>query len=146
LFQKDKRLKMNLKKLIRKCILETHRERIVENGESTLPLFVLSGGANQDVKEVHIASEDNIKELFSFVGDGVYEVYYEDGELIIIFWEDSMGNISWKDYARLEKYMEEVSNYYMDEGIPEIITGWNINTVRRQINISFSEDDYEIYL
>jgi hypothetical protein len=42
--------------------------------------------------------------------------------------------------------MEEVSKYYMDEGIPEIITGWSINTVRRQINISFSEDDYEIYL
>jgi len=146
LFQKDKRLKMNLKKLIRKCILETQRESIVENGEPTIPLFILSGSDNQDIKEVHIASEDNIKELFSFVGDGVYEVYYEDGELIIIFWEDPTGNISWKDYARLEKYMEEVSKYYMDEGIPEIITGWSINTVRRQINISFSEDDYEIYL
>jgi hypothetical protein len=40
--------------------------------------------------------------------------------------------------------MEQISNYYMDEGISEIITGWNINTVRRQINISFSEDDYDV--
>jgi len=78
------------------------------------------------------------------LGDGVNEVYYEDGELIIDFWEDARGNISWKDYARLEKYMEQISNYYMDEGISEIITGWNINTVRRQINISFSEDDYDV--
>ena len=68
----------------------------------------------------------------------------QEGELIIDFWEDARGNISWKDYARLEKYMEEISNYYMGEGIPEIITGWNINTVRRQINISFSEDDYDV--
>jgi hypothetical protein len=135
---------MNLKELIRKCIIETQEERITESGESALPLFVLSGGVNQDVKEVHIASEDTIKELFSFVGDGVNEVYYEDGELIIDFWEDARGNISWKDYARLEKYMEQISNYYMDEGISEIITGWNINTVRRQINISFSEDDYDV--
>jgi hypothetical protein len=55
---------MNLKELIRKCIIETQEERITESGESALPLFVLSGGVNQDVKEVHIASEDTIKELF----------------------------------------------------------------------------------
>jgi len=47
---------MNLKELIRKCIIETQEERITESGESALPLFVLSGGVNQDVKEVHIAS------------------------------------------------------------------------------------------
>ena len=100
---------MNLKELIRKCIIETQEERITESGESALPLFVLSGGVNQDVKKVHITSEDPIKELISFVGDGVNEVYYEDGELIIDFWEDARGNISWKDYARLEKYMEQIS-------------------------------------
>lgn len=136
---------MNLKQLIKKCIKEAEEERASESKDAHFPLYFISGGDSK-AREIHIASPKDIRELFNFVGDGVDEIDYEDGDLIITFWQDTHGNISWKDYARLDEYMKEISTYYSDQSIPEVITGWDINTTFRRLKISFSEDDYEVYL
>lgn len=135
--------KKELEKKIRKILREN-----LGHSEYThnFPLFIISGGGEK--KDVHVASNHEISNMFSFVGGGVDDIVYgtkeRDGILYIMFGTNDFDNIDWQDYARLESFMKELETHYLSEDDPEIIDRWEINTVKRRIAIEFNKEDYEI--
>lgn len=126
--------------------LENLIRRLLKESSSEHPLFIVTGGGQK--KEVHLASDNEISKLFSFVGGGVHDIVHGTkeryGTLYIMFGTDDFDNINWRDYARLESFMKELETYYLSENDPEIIDGWQIHTVKRRLSIEFNKEDYDL--
>lgn len=126
--------------------LENIIRRLLKESSSEHPLFIVTGSGQK--KEVHLASNDEISKMFSFVGSGVHDIVHGTKErygiLYIMFGTDDFDNINWRDYARLESFMKELETHYLSENDPEIIDRWQIHTVKRRLSIEFNKEDYDL--